>query len=179
MQIEIESVEQVDEPQLGPVFRIIEVITRDDGRTERFLRIHPVWAVAARMAEYDVSQAQAVRMLLAEPYLPDRPDVPAIFSDPLWRRGAADHAAAAERAVATLGFMPLDARVEDVPADPSAVMRRLDVPAGLVAELRMRHAEQRAAWREATKAEASRASERHRPAPEEAPRTVVPAVPAD
>lgn len=165
-QVEVEYVEHVHEPGLGTnVFRVAQVVTHDDGRTDRILRIIPTFAVAARMAEYACDQEQAVRLLLAEPYMPDRPATPQIYADPIWRRGAAEHVEAAERTVAELGFDPLDLRAvpdgDDV-EHPARVMVELDVPAELVSELRFRHAEQRAAWRDATAVAASLASARPR-----------------
>ena len=178
MQVEVEYVEQQYEPGMNcEMFRVATLTTHDDGRTTRFLRLFPTWAVAARMAEYGVSQAQAVRILLAEPYIADRPSTPEIFADPLWRRGALEHVAKVERVVAEAGFNPLDARVEDVPADPTALMRQHTVPAELVEEIRLRHADARAAWRAARNAETleSGLSRPDRPAPQtDSPATVTP-----
>ncbi|HVL62408.1 MAG TPA: hypothetical protein VM430_13510 [Microbacterium sp.] len=162
--VEVEYIERAYEPALGTdTFRIAKVVTDDDGRTHRLLRVEPTFSVAARMAEYGCSQEQAVRLVLAEPHMPDRPEVPQIFADPVWRRGAADHLGRVEQVATELGFDPLDLRTvpdgDDV-EHPARVMAELDVPDELVAELRMRHAEQRAAFREATADAASRESER-------------------
>lgn len=148
MQVEIEYVREADHPGVGPCFEVARVVTYDDGRTERLLRIYPQWAVAARMAEYGCTQEQAVRILVAEPHLPRSNFVPSVIADPLWRRGAQRHIDAVERAMATLGFNPLDGRFEDQPRDPTALLRQVDVPAELVEELRFRHADVRASWRE-------------------------------
>lgn len=148
MQVEVEFVrEAVHEQMGGECYEVATLVTWDDGRTDRLLRVMPVWTVAARMAEYNCSQAQAVRLILAEQYVPVD-GLPSVLTDPLWRRGAEQHVQVAEQTFAGLGFRPLDARAEDRPADPTALMRQREWPADFVRELRGVVADQRQALRE-------------------------------
>lgn len=146
--IEIEYAREAVHAGIGECFEVAKLETHDDGRAARRLHVIPKLAVASRMAEYGVSQAEAVRILLAEPYLPAVEGMPPVLAEPVWRDGAALHRGEVQRVMATLGFTPLDSRVDDRPIDPTALLRRDEVSAKLVSDVRMRIADLRQALRE-------------------------------
>lgn len=149
MRVEVEYAREASHAGVGDCYEVAVLVTHDNGHTMRRIQVFPCWSVAARMAEYNVSQAEAIRILLAEPHLPGaRPDVPPVLADPIWRRGADAHRAEVDQAFATLGFDPLDARVEDRPTDPTSLMLEVGWSADEVSALRMRVADLRQALRE-------------------------------
>jgi len=121
--VEVEFVREASHGAMGgPCFEVATLVTLAAGQTRRMLTVYPVWAVAARMAEYGVEQPEAVRMLLAERHMPGTDEVPPVLADPLWRRGAEAGRAEHERVHDALGFAPLDDRLPGESADPLAPM---------------------------------------------------------
>jgi hypothetical protein len=149
MQVEIEYVQSARHPGLGQCWEVAKVVTDGEGIATRVLHVMPMWAVTARMAECNVDQEEAVRILLAEPHLDQPADqAPPILADPLWRRAAAEHRAAVSALHDELGFEPLGFRAGDDARHPASAMLDEPVPAGLVASIRSVIADQRQAVRE-------------------------------